>query len=343
MIKRTTFITCALFRLACAEVTPAQTTTYSEQELYGFDNLVDGFGNIFLFESEVIAGLPKFDPSLGTLRQVRLSVTGSATLEMSLFSGSIEDDTQAFTAFFESDFEGDFPDSADVGVIYSPTGRDTAFGIGLDFIDAPTLGVIDEDPDFWTFDDFYFDDYSQDEFFLHDGVENPPLVIMIDLDDPDVNPDDFIGEGEVTALTFEGYCDLDTTQAVIENLSDASLDVILGYQSGEVSIRYLYEPSAPQVVEYGRNGDQYLIRFSAEPGREGWQVFGGRDLLAIETNHTGDAQFSETSPGIYTTAHEDLWIQGPPASRRLASSFPASRPARRQCSLNLSNAQIHKS
>jgi outer membrane receptor for ferrienterochelin and colicins len=46
---------------------------------------------------------------------------------------------------------------------------------------------------------------------------------------------------------------------------------------------------------------------------------------------------------FYTTAHEDLWIQGPPASRRLASSFPASRPARRQCSLNLSNAQIHKS
>jgi hypothetical protein len=46
---------------------------------------------------------------------------------------------------------------------------------------------------------------------------------------------------------------------------------------------------------------------------------------------------------FYTTAHEDLWIQGPPASRRLASLFPAKRPARRQCSLNLSNAQIHKS
>jgi WD40 repeat protein len=69
----------------------------------------------------------------------------------------------------------------------------------------------------------------------------------------------------------------------------------------------------------------------------------GRPVKPIPARTTATPEVCLDLGPFYTTAHEDLWIQGPPASRRLASSFPARRPARRQCSLNLSNAQIHKS
>lgn len=177
-----------------AEVTPVQSTNYSGQELYEFDELVNGFGNVYIFETENITGLPKFDPSLGTLQEIRLSVTGSANIEIALFSGSIEDESQLFTAYFDPDLDGNSSTSVDVGLFYSPSGENVGYGIGLEFYSPPSLGFEDEDPQNWTFDStFYFDDYVNDDFFFYDGVDESPLQITLAADDPTLNLDDFVG------------------------------------------------------------------------------------------------------------------------------------------------------
>lgn len=284
--------------LSPAAVTPLQSTTYSAGELYGFDDLVDGQGFIEFYEEEAITGLTKFDPALGELREIRLFVTGSARLQVILSSGSIDDEEASFTALYEPSFE-DFSDTVDVGLLYSPTGEDIGYSLATDSIDAPTLGVEDDDPEFWTFDSFYFDDYLEEEFFFYDGENDPPLETSIRFTDFEVNRADFIGEGEVTGLYFFGWGTFDTTQTTIENLTEASLDVFLNYDAGEISLQYFYRPRRPEITHYSREGNRHQFTFTDDAGLDGWQLRGGSDPSSPENDHTNATEFVESEPGIY--------------------------------------------
>ena len=190
-----------------AAVTPVQTTSYTSGEIYETDDLVDGLGWIGFFEEQSLTGFQKFDPSLGELEEVRLTITGSAYLEMTIFSDALEDPELPFTAIFESDFE-ESDDLIDVGLTYNPSGTNLIIGPGLEFLQPGSLGFEGEDPADWTFDTFYFEDYFSEDFFFYDGVDNPPLEVTIRMDEANVNPADFRGEGEVTGLAFEVYLSL---------------------------------------------------------------------------------------------------------------------------------------
>ena len=302
-----------------ADVTPIQTTTYAGGEIDEFDDLIDGLGSIFFFEEEVLTGLEKFDPALGELQEVRNSLTGDAVIDFFLFSDSLIDESAPFTAIFEPDFENS-ASFVGIGLVYIPGEENTVLGVGLDFFEVPVIGFEDEDPEFWTIDDFYFEDFLTENFFLYDGVEEPPFDVVIRMDDPDVDPDDFIGQGEVTALTFEVYGDLNTTESRVDNLEQASLAVSLDYSEGEVFVEYVYRPFGPEILAYAIEGGIHRLTFSGDPGIEGWQVFGGDDLLTFENNHTGQTVISETSSGVYQADISLPGVTGPRYFLRVASA-----------------------
>jgi len=50
---------------------------------------------------------------------------------------------------------------------------------------------------------------------------------------------------------------------------------------------------------YHVQNDLHRITFSSDAGLEGWQVFGGSDLITFNNNHTAQTEITEISPGRY--------------------------------------------
>jgi hypothetical protein len=281
-----------------AEVTPSQSTNYLNQEL---SDVADVFaaGEIYLYEEETLTGFQKFDPTLGELTEVRFTVTGSASLEMVLSSSELIDEELPFTLLYDPDGSG-FSNFADVGLVYAPTGTNIGLSVVTDSISAPRLGYEDEDPSGWSFESFYVDDFQSEEFFIHDGVDSPAREGSLLMSNPNVNPTDFIGVGEVTGLIFQGFGEFNAADVITDNLASAQLEAVLRYTTGEVTLEYVYTPaSKPTATGYERTGSSHRIHFRGEAGRNDWRVLGGPDLSGFPNDHTAASVFVETSAGVY--------------------------------------------
>jgi len=80
-------------------LTPLQTVVFSQVDDGTFTDFPGPF--IGLTAGEPLTGFTKFDPSLGTLKEIRVSAEIAASVDVTLFVDEVTDASQPFTAFFE--------------------------------------------------------------------------------------------------------------------------------------------------------------------------------------------------------------------------------------------------
>ncbi len=133
----------------------------------------------FFFAEELVTGVDKFDPAMGTLIGVTVSADFESSLTFDVFADDVIDDSLPHSVDADADFL-----SAFIG--YSPGGGTSTF----------TLTSADYSPVAFCFGD-PFDGPCFDVFFEDMVTSGSDLVSSLSSFDPS----DFVGAGPVTALS----------------------------------------------------------------------------------------------------------------------------------------------
>ncbi|MGF1448414.1 MAG: PEP-CTERM sorting domain-containing protein [Opitutales bacterium] len=147
------------------------------------------------------------------------------------------DPNELFTAAYEPAFN----DLSQTSVVYRPGGSTSGFAVTFDNGDIPTLGAFDEDPQDFTFDDFFF--FEDQVFDVYGAFETEGLLSMgsIFATDAEFVEADFVGTGEVTALSISTFVEL-AGSATLDNHGEPGLEITISLAGGEATLQYEYEP-----------------------------------------------------------------------------------------------------
>ncbi len=103
------------------------------------------------------------------------------------------------------------------------------------------MGAFDEDPQDFIFDDlFFFDDQVTDTYGAFETEGLLPMGTIFATDAEFVESD-FVGAGEVTALSITSFVELEGT-ATLDNHGEPGLEITISLAGGEATLQYKYEP-----------------------------------------------------------------------------------------------------
>ncbi|NBB79479.1 MAG: PEP-CTERM sorting domain-containing protein [Verrucomicrobia bacterium] len=204
-----------------------------------FTNLFPG-ANIDLSLFIPLNGFTKFDPSLGTLNEVQLSIEVDATVSVAIESDSIIDDQSFFDLFLE-----DTDSLFQVSAAYRPGGGSAATALTFDIGGFGSVGDLSLDPADFSFPDFFYSDDVDDRFgdqFLQ-GIPSEGTLLT---SDPDYIASDFEGFGTVVAdalgIEFIAELDAGSFSFQIDNLDDAFIEFEVALSGGDATLIYDYTP-----------------------------------------------------------------------------------------------------
>jgi hypothetical protein len=283
------------------ETTPLQTIQVGSDS-NGIYTDLDG-NEVQVATDQALSGFTKFDPGLGTLVEVLFTVEVNASVDVELCTSELDDPGQPFSVYLD-------PGGAallQVGIVYSPTGE--AFGkvVTLDSGGLNSVGVQDGDPDDYTFEEmFYFQASTTTEYGGFSNGGDTATEGSLPASDPDLKPADFIGTGNVVGLSFFHIAIIPTSQpqySTVSNVFNAYVDLSVAHQGGNVTLQYVYEPSATTaptlITSYQKSGTTHTFHFTGEASRTNWVIKGGAALPSLTVDHTAAATINEPSPGIY--------------------------------------------
>ncbi len=222
---------------AMAELTPIQTANFTGGEVTESGDQSET--QVRASYTTPITGLQKFDPSLGTLTAVLLSIQVDATASVTLFSNDITDDQELFTLQHVDQPSKTFVQTQ-IAYVNGTTTRFVAITSG----NLGTTGGTGLDSDDYSNPDFEYTDSSSINYGGFANGGSTPRTGQINSTDSFYNAADFVGVGEVTSLSVTAFTsiDLDETSFTLDNLSSAFITAFARVESGDVSLQYEYTP-----------------------------------------------------------------------------------------------------
>lgn len=179
----------------------------------------------FFFAEEIVAGIDKFDPSLGTLTSVIVTADYDVSFDFIVIADDVLDDSLPHSVDVDADFLSGF-------IGYSPGGGGTTFTLAsADFSPfVSCLGGEFESPCSFGDGDFA-------------AVSDFSSVSTLG----DFDPSDFVGVGAVTALSAI-IAIPDDALFILDNVGSASADLSADMVYLDLTVEYEYtsipEPSA---------------------------------------------------------------------------------------------------
>jgi len=195
-------------------------------------------GSESISDYALLTSFDKFDPALGTLNEVLLTMEVRVQITAFLETETILDEDFPFSAYWDdssSFFQAD--------IVYSPTGDTSGYSLLGEFGGFSGVGSEEELPEDWgSPGDFFFTDSNSDEFggFAFGGTTVTSGSYLVT--DPNYNPVDFVGTGTVTGLEIGPFAFIDTALAVVDNVSNVILGVEIEMDPGTVTLQYSYTP-----------------------------------------------------------------------------------------------------
>jgi MYXO-CTERM domain-containing protein len=220
-------------------ITPLQTGNFDFQ--FDSDTYAADSGPQSLYSEVTLNGFTKFDPALGTLTKVLVSLEVEAGIFVDLFTDDIIDDQQLFS------LEWDSSNSLfQTSVAYKPTGSGIGLGVTFDLPSVPTLGGVDLDPADYSGGElpgFSFSDSYGESYGAVGSGSGIPSTGEILASDPAFNLNDFQGVGSVEGLVLAMFADIDTA-VFSDNIGSASLGVYMDVDNfgGKAQLQYEYTP-----------------------------------------------------------------------------------------------------
>lgn len=240
--------------LAAALLTSSGSAAITVTQTFSFDPVSDGTfasfdeGFISLFSDLGLTGFTKFDSSLGTLTEVRLTIDSNGTIETNLWVYAEDSDFPGYGEFFTAAHE---PFSGSVGpvVIYNPGNGPTGFSGVFDFDSYPSSGIFDAAVDDYAYfvDEGPYDVLDYFEFNGPSSFGSGTVSSSILASHPDFVLADFVGApgDPLTALSAALYFDaFDSDLSISENLPiyTVGLEVNATLDAGDITLAYVYTP-----------------------------------------------------------------------------------------------------
>ncbi len=224
-----------------------EVTVFATVQTLGFNQLSQGtyteVGNtVPIADFASLNGFAKFDPALGTLNEVRFTIEVWAYAEVEIESFDIVDPSAAFS--LEWDPEGMV--LLQTSIIYSPTGGSAGYSITFDTGGfGSVIGDLDQDPSDWGADEgeFFYSavDWTEYGGFAPEGGNTATSGSLL-TSDPIFVVSDFVGDGTVSGLGLVTSGEFDTSNILLENLSEAYISAFVGLDPGTVTLEYIYTP-----------------------------------------------------------------------------------------------------
>jgi hypothetical protein len=290
--------------LALSAITKGQTQT-TPLQTRAFNSAANGTsgvvndGPLSAGASETLDQFEKFNPALGTLVEVLLTVEVNANYSIQVTADSLIDSNALFSISIPSD--GD--NYIQAGLIYGPSNSVFGYAVTFDNASFPGLEFLDENPqDHGAPGNFQFSGSIEDIFGGFSGEGETPTSGSIPVTAEYFNPSDFIGTGNVVGLSFDLLTQI-STSGTIDNLLTAGLQHSISFAAGNVTLQYVYLPSnsgpPPTITSYAKDGTNHTINFTGAPGVSGWLVKGSINLASFPNDHTSAAVFTESPAGVY--------------------------------------------
>lgn len=226
---------------AGAATTAVQTISFSSSSLLEAGaGLEDSF---FMATARSLDGFTKFDPSLGTLTNIFLSVEVDVSLRLELIATELDPpDAGTFTVRFESVA----PNFVRTGIIYNSSDPGRFLNVTSDEAIIPTIGVIDALTEDFDFDPDFGDGFFEETTINFGGFANGGTTLATGSIDPfDLNVDisDFVGTGLVTGLRLRTLARINAGVGfTVENINNPFLGVESRFQAGNATLQFVFTP-----------------------------------------------------------------------------------------------------
>lgn len=279
-------------------LTPLQTKSFGSASNGISSSVVNG-GPLNTGVSQSLNEFEKFDPTLGTLVNVLLTVDVNASYLIEITSDSIIQPNDPFSILPEQNLSN----LIQASVIYRPTNGDGGFSITFDNANYSGTSIENENPlEHGGPENFQFSRSESESFGgFANGGENPSFG-TIPVSPDDFNPADFIGTGNVVGLEFGFFTEINTA-ATLVNLDNATINLSILLAAGNATLQYEYIPASTSppltVTSYSKDGTNHTIHFTGTPGISDWKLKGSTNLTSFATDHTLGALLQEVSPGVY--------------------------------------------
>lgn len=219
-----------------------------------FTNLESGTP-VVVSQTWDLDGFNKFDPSLGTLTEVRMTAEIRTEILVQVETSEIIDESSLFSLLLDdsdSFFQTDLAYNAGNG----PTGRSVGGEVG----GFGAVGDVDLDPVDYSAEGFYFIDSSSAEYggFANGGSTLTSGSIFAT--DTDFLESDFVGTGTVTGLELITYAEVDPVNLITDNIGSAFIAVNSTVYTGTATLEYVYTPvPEPRSYVFGAGILAFLI------------------------------------------------------------------------------------
>ena len=283
----------ASFRWLAAAETPVQTLSFASASDGGFHNLLGS--PIFVGANQELNGFTRFDPSLGTLTEVRFTVQVNARVSVTVSAQQVTDEQSPFTVVLDSGPT----DVRQASLIYNPTGANFGRSVTFDNAQVNPVGGSSLTPGDWGAPENFAYQENQEEFFggFANGGDTLSTGSLL-TSDPDVNLADFVGSGAVPGLQFALLCQFENV-GTAENVPEAFVEVSVEFAAGEATLQYIYTPVNTVLTGYARSGNTHTLHFTGMAGRTDWAIKGDPALGLFATDHSAQTVISELSTGRY--------------------------------------------
>lgn len=235
---------CSLSLPASATLTPVQTVSFLGGE--NSNNGTFGDTDINASYSAALTGFQKFNPSLGTLDAVLLTIQTDARVVIEISTSQLIDDGENFSVQLSDTGSKTFLQN---NIAYNhPNG--TRFVV-IESTSHNTVGGADLNPDdFGGSGNFSYTDSTEKVYGGFSGGGSTAKSGSISSTDSFYDADDFVGVGLVDALSVRNFANLDVLlgdTAVLDNIDPFDVDVMVTarVESGDVTLQYDYTVPEP--------------------------------------------------------------------------------------------------
>ena len=217
-------------------ITPGQAINFDSFE-DGTSTDLEASTTVTVSQTQPLGSFTKFDSSLGTLTEVRLTAEIRTEVFVQIGSDEVIDESSPFSLFLD-----DSDSFMETDLVYNAGNGPTGRSVGGEAGGFGSVGDTDLDPSDFSAEGFFFFDSASDEY---GGFASGGSVLTsgsIFATDADFLESDFVGTGTVSGLQLISFAEVDPVNLIIDNLASAFIEVSTTTDAGEATLEYGYTP-----------------------------------------------------------------------------------------------------